>query len=137
MVVDPIWNVDYPAPDGSYRGVRDLSGTNLGRERIEQLQRQRGATDKIAEMPATEATFDYAVALNWNKNLVTVTSATMLSLLGYSPETMFRPRFFEDPELALLLFCICIGAGVSVVSLRFIGFWLRLLIGVRATDRCQ
>jgi hypothetical protein len=114
MVVDPIWNVDYPAPDGGYLGVRDLAGTNLGRERIAQLQRQRGATDKIAAMPATEATFDYAAALNWNKNAVTVTAATMLRLLGHSPETMFRPRYLEDPKLALSLLCVFIGIGILI-----------------------
>jgi hypothetical protein len=114
MVVDPIWNVDYPAPDGRYLGVRDLAGTNLGRERIAQLQRQRGATDKIAAMPATEATFDYAVAINWDKNAVTATAAAMLRLLGHSPETMFRPRYLEDPKLALSLLSVCIGIGVLV-----------------------
>jgi hypothetical protein len=135
MVVDPIWNVNYPAPDGSYLGVRDLSGTNLGRERIAQLQRQRGAADKIAAMPATEATFDYAVALNWDKNAVTVTAATMLRLLGHSPETVFRPRFLEDPKLALLLFCICIGAGVLVgwFLLRIRGGFARIIFRRRGT----
>jgi hypothetical protein len=109
MVVDPIWNVDYPAPDGSYLGVRDLAGTNLGRERIAALQRQRGAADKIAAMPTTEGTFDYAAALNWDKNGVTATAAAMLRLLGYSPETMFRPRYLEDPKFALWLLCVWIG----------------------------
>ena len=68
----------------------------------------------IAAMPATEATFDNAVALNWDKNAVTFTVAKMLRRLGYFPETMFRPRFLEDPKLAFLLFCIFIGAGVLV-----------------------
>ena len=114
MVVDPIWNVDYPAADGSYLGVRDLAGTNLGRERVAELQRQRGATDKIAVMPPTEATFDYAMAINWDKNAVTTAAAAMLRLLGCAPETMFRPRFPEDPKLALFLLCVCIGIGVLV-----------------------
>jgi hypothetical protein len=115
MVVDPIWNIDYPTPDGSsYLGVRDLAGTKLGRERMAQLQRQRGPTDKIADMPATEATFDYALAINWDKNAVTVAIAAILKLLGFSPETMFRPRFLEDPKLALSLLCVCIGIGVLV-----------------------
>jgi hypothetical protein len=135
MVVDPIWNVDYPAPDGSYLGVRDLSGTNLGRERIAQLQRQRGATDKIAAMPATEATFDHAVSINWDKNIVTVTAATMLKLLGHSPETMFRPRFLEDPKLFLIIFCICIGAVVLVgrFLLRIRGGFARMIFRRRGT----
>jgi hypothetical protein len=114
MVVDPIWNVDYPAADGGYLGIRDLARTNLGQQRVAELQRQRGATDKIAAMPETEGMFDYAVAINWDKNAMTAAAAATLRLLGYAPETMFRPRFLEDPKLALLLFCVCIGIGVLV-----------------------
>ena len=66
---------------------------------VAELQRQRGASDKIAVMPATEATFDYAVPLNWDKNTATRTVAATLNLLDYAPEQMFRPRFLEDPKL--------------------------------------
>ena len=65
-------------------------------------------------MPTTEATFDYAAAINWDKNGVTATAAAMLRLLGYSPETMFRPRYLEDPKFALSLLCVWIGIVVLV-----------------------
>lgn len=117
MVVDPVWDIDYPAADGGYLGVRDLAGTKFGRERLIELQAQRGATDKIAAMPATEATFDYAAAINWNKNAATAAVARGLRSLGYAPETMFRPRFFEDPKLALTLICVFIGMAAIVVRL--------------------
>ena len=55
MVVDHIWNVDYPAANGRYLGVRELAGTNLGRERVVELQSLRGAADKIAAMPEMDA----------------------------------------------------------------------------------
>ena len=109
MVVDPTWHVDYPAGEGRFLGVGNLAGTSLGRERVGDLQRQRGASDKIAAMPATEATFDYAVAINWSKNSVTRAAAAMLHSLGYAPGQMFRPRFLEDPKLALTIFFICLG----------------------------
>ncbi|HMD65325.1 MAG TPA: transglutaminase-like domain-containing protein, partial [Stellaceae bacterium] len=32
MVVDPTWDVDYPTGNGRFLGVRDLAGTNRGRE---------------------------------------------------------------------------------------------------------
>jgi hypothetical protein len=121
MVVDPTWNVDYPAADGGYLGVRDLAGTNFGRERVAELQSQRGAADKISGMPGSEATFDYAVAINWDKNAVTAAVAATLTILDYAPESMFRPRFLEDPKLTLILFCVWIGIGVIAG---------RLLIGI-------
>jgi hypothetical protein len=118
MVVDPVWDVDYPAANGRFLGVRDLAGTHLGREHVAELQRERGATDKIAVMPATEATFDYAVAVNWDKNFITRAVAETLRLLAYSPESMFRPRFLEDPKLSLILFLI--GATILVIFGSFI-----------------
>jgi hypothetical protein len=117
MVVDPIWNIDYPAADGKFLGVRDLAGTNLGQQRVAQLQSQRGATDKIAAMPEIDATFDYAVAFNWTKNTVTRTTAAMLRLLGYAPEQMVRPRLLEDPKLALVLFFSFVG--IAIIGGRF------------------
>jgi hypothetical protein len=121
MVVDPIWHVDYPTADGRFLGVRDLAGTIRGRERVAELQRERGSSDKIAVMPATEATFDYAVGMNWDKNTVTRTVAATLHLLGYTPQQMFRPRFLEDPKLALSLLLVWIGIAIigAVFSIDF------------------
>jgi len=114
MVVDPTWDVDYPGEDGWFLGVADLAGTNLGQERVAELRRQRAETDKkIMRMPAAEATFDYAVAVNWEKNNVTRSIATTLRLMGYQPETVFRPRLLEDPKLLLTYLLI----GMAVVCL--------------------
>ena len=129
MVVDPIWHVDYPAGDGRFLGIRDLAGTSRGRDRVAELQRERGPSDKIAAMPATEATFDYAVAMNWNKNAATRTVAAALHFLGYTPEQMFRPRFLEDPELALSLFLVCIG--IALIGANFVIYFLVKLTGGR------
>jgi hypothetical protein len=123
MVVDPIWHVDYPTADGRFLGVRDIAGTSRGRDRVAELQRERGPSDKIAVMPATEATFDYAVAVNWEKNMATRTVAAALHLLGYTPEQMFRPRFIEDPKFALSLFLVSIGIaiiGANIVKYFFV-----------------
>jgi hypothetical protein len=126
MVVDPTWHVDYPAGEGKFLGVRDLAGTSLGRERVGDLQRQRGASDKIADMPATEATFDYAVTVNWSKNSVTRATATMLHRLGYAPGQMFRPRFLEDPKLALTIFFALLG--LMFISLKVLMYFGRNVV---------
>jgi hypothetical protein len=113
MVVDPTWDVDYPTDDGRFLGVRDLARTKRGQERVSELQHQRAATDKIGHMPAEDATFDYAVAINWDKNLVTRSVAATLRLMGYDPEALFRPRLLEDPKLFLILFLL--GVATSMV----------------------
>jgi Transglutaminase-like superfamily len=113
MVVDPTWDVDYPTDDGKFLGVTDLAGTNRGQERVAELRQQRPATDKIGHMPPADATFDYAVAINWDRNFITRSVAAMLRLTGYEPEVLFRPRLLEDPKLFLIL-CL-LGIATSIV----------------------
>jgi hypothetical protein len=113
MVVDPTWDVDYPTGDGKFFGARELARTDRGRERILELQRQRPINDRIATMPASEANFDYAVAMNWDRDIVTRSVAVVLGLSGYSSEAFFRPRLLEDPKL--LLVCLLIGMATACV----------------------
>ena len=125
MVVDPTWDVDYPAGDGRFLGVRDLAGTDLGQERVAELRQQRPAPDKIMNMPLEDATFDYAVALNWDRDPVTRTIAAALRAGGYSPERWFRLRPLEDPKV----FLICLLIAMTILLIIF-GFLLD--VGVRS-----
>jgi hypothetical protein len=116
MVVDPIWDIDYPTGDGRYLGIQDLSGTSRGRDHLVDLQRQRPADDKIQHMPPAEATFDFAKRVNWQKNALSRSVAYGLTLLGYDPERMLRPRFLEDPKLALTLFFLAVATMLVTLS---------------------
>ena len=118
MVVDPTWDVDYPTGEGRFLGVRELAGTDRGRERVIELQRQRPINDTIARMPTNEATFDYAVAMNWDRDIVTRTVRAILKLSGYSTEAIFRPRILEEPKL--LLICLLIGITTACVLAGFL-----------------
>jgi hypothetical protein len=126
MVVDPTWGIDYPAGDDRFLGVADLAGTNRGEQRVVELRRQRGATDKIARMPTADASFDYAVAINWDRDVVTRGIAATLRLIGFQPETLFRPRVLEDPKLLLILALL---ATTTVIVLG--SFVLGLAAGVK------
>lgn len=111
MVVDPVWDVDYRSISGLYYGVRELAGTSLGRERIASLKSQRGPTAKIRLMPDSEATFDFAVGINWNKNFVTRTVASLLHIAGIDTATVMRPRIMEDPKMAVFSFLLFLSLG--------------------------
>jgi len=114
MVVDPTWDVDYPTGDGRFLGVRDLAGTNRGRERVAELRHQRLATKKIVNMPDDDANFDYAVAMNWDRNDLTRTVAATLRLMGYQLESFVRPKLLEDPKLLLIYLLIGMAAACVV-----------------------
>jgi Transglutaminase-like superfamily len=128
MVVDPTWDVDYPTGDGRFFGVRELAGTDRGRERIIELQRQRPINDRIMTMPPDEATFDYAVSMNWDRDIVTRSVAAVLRLGGYSTDTLFRPIILEDPKL----FFVCLLIGIATASV--IGGFL-MDLGLRSLTR--
>ncbi len=113
MVVDPIWDVDYPSGDGRFLGLRELAGTRLGLEHRAELQRESATNAKILRMPASEAIFDYATAVNWDKNLATRAAAYALQQLGYAPESLIRPQVLEDPKLALTLFLMVAVVGLA------------------------
>src|SRR6266478_2214783 len=93
-----------------------LSGTNRGQERVAELRHQRAATDKIQNMPAADAAFEYAVAMNWDKNFVTRSVAAALRLMGYQPETLLRPRLLEDPKLFLISFLLGLATTMALAS---------------------
>lgn len=135
MVVDPTWNIDYPAGGGRYFGVRDLAWTNRGEERVVELQHQRGEMDKIGTMPAMEARFEYAVAMNWDKNVLTHIAAETMRLLGHRPETMFRPRVLEDPKLALSWFLILVAMAATAASFLLYCIYRALLLKGGHDDR--
>jgi hypothetical protein len=113
MVVDPLWDVNYPTADGKFLGIQELAGTSRGREHVAELQRQRGIAGKIQNMPQADANFDFARAVNWQKNAFTRALADGLRLLGYAPESLLRPHFLEDPNLAITLFLFAV-AGILV-----------------------
>lgn len=127
MVVDPIWDVDYPTGDGKFLGIQELAGTRQGREHVADLQWRSGAGDKIQLMPESDATFDFAVAVNWQKNAFSRAVAFALRWLVYDPTHLLRPHFLEDPRLALALF-LFIVAGMLLIT----NFILRFLFRVAA-----
>ena len=106
MVVDPLWDIDYPTADGRFLGIQELAGTSLGRQRLAELQRQRRMGDKIQDMSPAEATFDFARAVNWRKNAFTRAVAFGRRLLGYAREHLLRPHFLETRNLRSLYFCL-------------------------------
>jgi len=123
MVVDPLWDVDYPTADGKFLGVQELAGTSRGREHFAELRLRRGMGDKIQYMPEADATYDFARAVNWQKNAFAGAVADGLRLLGYAPEHLLRPHFLEDPKLAITLLLFAV-AGVLVFLIGIFGFAL-------------
>ncbi len=67
-----------------------------------------------------------AVAINWDRDVVTRGIAATLQLIGYQPETSLRPRMLEDPKLFLILVLL---ATTTVIVLG--SFVLGLAVGAK------
>ena len=63
----------------------------------------------------SEATFDYATSINWDKSWVTRFASRLVVNLGGQPRMVLRPRILEDPELALAAGFLVSSAGVMAL----------------------
>lgn len=116
MIVDPVWGVDYPAVNGKYLGARELAATGLGPQHIADLQRRSAPDAKIRRMPAADAEFDFAAAMNWNKNLISRAAAYVLEGLGIDPGRLMRPHLLEDPKLALSVLLAVVAVALMILG---------------------
>jgi hypothetical protein len=105
MVVDPVYNIDFPDGSGGYYGLRDLSDDRLMIDRIEQLTQERGESDKIAYyLKSIEGrTYKFAKTLNWNKNKYLHFAGRFLAMFVKDPYLIRRPIFTEDPKRFLAI----------------------------------
>jgi hypothetical protein len=108
MVADSIWDVDYGSGVGALRkSVQPL-------ERVTFLKGIRDPADKIQQMPAEQWNFDYARAVNWDKNALTRLAATTLDAVGIDHDRLLRPHLMEDPKLFV---CVILLAPSAVLLL--------------------
>lgn len=114
MIVDPIWNVDYPGGDGKYLGLKELANSSLAWEHVVQLKDERGPQSKIALMPRAEATFDYAVSINWHQSTFSRVIEGMLHQFNIDQTFVHRPNILEDPELFLGSLCLMLAIAIGL-----------------------
>ena len=109
MVVDPVFDIDFPDDKGGFYGLSLLRQKHkLLVTRIQQLCKQRGKGDKIERYDVMRTKYIYARTVNWNKNIITKSIAFILSWFYDDPFLIRRPRFLDDPKLAIISVCITI-----------------------------
>jgi len=107
MVLDPVFDIDFPDGKGGFYGLTLLRQNHkLLVTRIQQLCDKRGKGDKIERYDVMRTKYLYARTVNWNKNVITQCIASILSWFYDDPFLIRRPRFLDDPKLAIVLICI-------------------------------
>ena len=96
---DPVYNLSFPNRRGGYYDIAELRARpELLPERIDELIAVRGAGDKIAKYGREDHVFTYITTVNWDKNALTRTVASMLPVFGLEPALTPRPFFLDNPK---------------------------------------
>jgi hypothetical protein len=125
IVVDPVYDISFPKPDGGYYDLNDLQASpGILESRLTQLVDLRGPDDKIAyyHKSADGSHYGFPKTINLDKNVATRAAKAVLSLFVERPQLAYRPRFLEDPKLFLTL-----AAGVSSLLCFGLAFLLHRL----------
>ena len=117
VAVDPVYGVDFPAPDGGFLGIRELSADHgLVVDRIEELRELRGPLDKINGYDYDTHSYRVVRTVNWTKNWMTRAVGGFLGLIGHDPFLVRRPQLLEDPKLILFLTGLLASAALLFVG---------------------
>lgn len=106
IVVDPVYDLSFPADEGRYYGVKDLRDNDeILENRIDELVAIRGPTDKVAyyRKSSDGAHYRFPKTINWEKNRITRMVLPLLRAVTDEPMLLQRPHFLEDPKLFMAL----------------------------------
>ena len=99
-VADPVYDLVFPDIKGGYYGAKDLrENPGLLLNRLDNLTRLRGSTNKIAFYPRLTETYKFASPINWNKNELLKLASKVLGIFDIDARDIRRPHFLDDPKL--------------------------------------
>jgi hypothetical protein len=121
MVVDPLFGLWFPKPQGGYYSIHELrQDPKILRQRIAELHAQgiRPGTDRLDLYPLDQYVYTNARTINWAKNAVWRTVFRILQgLMGERADELARPAFVEEPPLMVIY-------GVAALEFAALLAWL-------------
>lgn len=126
MVVDGLFGLSFPKPQGGYYGIADLrENSDILRSRIATLESlgQEPGTDKLEGYPQTLYVYGYARTINWDKSVfLRLLYRGLHSLIGPRVDTLYRPVVVEQPALMVVWGLAGLEGGILICG--FIAFRL-------------
>ncbi len=120
MVVDPLFGLWYPRPEGGYYGIEELRrDPSPFQQRILELRarHERPGAVKLEEYPLDRYIYRNARTFNWDKSSATrLLYGPMRGLLGERADRIPRPEWAEEPALS-----VAIGLGSAEAVLLIFG----------------
>jgi hypothetical protein len=106
MVVDPLFGIWFPKPQGGYFGIRELrQDSSILPERLKELRAEKvelGA-GRLEFYPEGEYIYTNARTINWTKAAILRSTFSLLHwMLGEHAYWLQRPGFVEEPPLMVI-----------------------------------
>lgn len=116
-LVDPVFNITFPRPEGGYYSVDELiQDPWLLGDRLRVLRTERGSSDKIIYYRESNHRYDYLTTINWQASGMTRVVAWGVRTMGADPRHVFRPMWLENPKRALTYVALVMALlGVAMV----------------------
>ncbi|HKM84453.1 MAG TPA: hypothetical protein VJY15_26280 [Candidatus Acidoferrum sp.] len=121
MVVDPLFGLWFPRPQGGYYDIAALrQDPKILSERIAELRAQgvQPGTDRLDFYPLNQYVYANARTINWNKNaIIRFVYLLLHRVLGERANYLARPAFVEEPPLMVIY-------GLAVFEFAVLLTWL-------------
>jgi hypothetical protein len=106
MVVDPLFGIWFPKPQGGYFGIRELrQDPNILPERLKKLRAEEiePGAGRLEFYPTGEYIYTNAQTFNWTKTAILRSIFSLLHwVLGERAYVLPRPAFAEEPPLLVI-----------------------------------
>ncbi len=106
MVVDPLFGIWFPKPQGGYFGIRELrQDSSILPERLKELRAEKiePGVGRLKFYPTSEYIYTNARTINWTKTAILRSTFSMLHwILGERAYVLRRPEFAEEPPLMVI-----------------------------------
>ena len=127
MVVDPLFDLWFPRPDGGYYGIRELrQSPSILQDRVQSLL-QEGVQTRSSDLrsyPLDVYTYQYAKSINWEKWVgMSLAYESIEQVMGSAIDDLERPTFVESPQLIVAIMAGAIQVGL--VGLYLVGIRMR------------
>jgi hypothetical protein len=106
MVVDPLFGIWFPKPEGGYYAIPELKQDSaILPQRISELRAKglRPGVDRLETYRFDQYVYSNARTINWNKSAIFRISYSFLHrILGERVDDLRRPAFVEEPALMVV-----------------------------------
>jgi hypothetical protein len=119
-VADPVYDLVFPNPNGGFYNLENLRNNSaLLINRLDNLIKIRGSSNKIALYRRENETYQFASPINFEKNNLLKLISNILGEIGIEARDIRRPHFLDDPKLFMSAVLFSISLFFATLAIVF------------------